>query len=88
MRIYAGDTEYTEIRISKEASSGKDCLDYSQYARALANLFRTGKMDVLPAAVGVYAPWGAGKVRLEPAGLHRNFESCASTGGACGWCAA
>lgn len=46
-----------------EASSGVDRLDYDVYAEALAGLFSTGEADVLPAAVGIYARWGAGKVR-------------------------
>eukprot|EP00752_Nemacystus_decipiens_P005720 g5177.t1 len=55
-------TEYNGIRVSQEgASSGKDCLNYHQYAQALAGLFKTGDLGVLPAAVGIYAPWGAGK---------------------------
>ncbi|CAM9963500.1 unnamed protein product, partial [Ectocarpus sp. 4 AP-2014] len=29
--------------------------------QALAGLFMTGEGDVLPAAVGIYAPWGSGK---------------------------
>eukprot|EP00752_Nemacystus_decipiens_P017199 g15408.t1 len=54
-------TAYDELHISKEASSGKDQLDYERYAQALAELFRTGEQDVLPTAVGIFAPWGAGK---------------------------
>lgn len=49
-------------QLSKEGCSGTDQLNYDQYATALAELFGTGA-DVLPAAVGIYAKWGAGKVR-------------------------
>lgn len=39
-----------------------DWLGYDEYANALAGLFSTSEANVLPAAVGIYAPWGAGKV--------------------------
>lgn len=49
-------------KMLKEGSSGIDRLDYQHYARNLAGLFRTHDHDLLPTAVGIYAPWGAGKV--------------------------
>ena len=49
---------------AREAPTGTDRLDYELYANALAGLFSTGEPNVFPAAVGIYAPWGAGKVRL------------------------
>lgn len=41
---------------------GVDRLAYKHYARALSGLFKTKGLDILPIAVGIYAPWGAGKV--------------------------
>ena len=50
-------------RFAREACSGVDRLGYSIYAETLAGLFTTtGEENDLPAAVGIYAPWGAGKV--------------------------
>lgn len=54
----------TDIVISKETPSGTDRLEYKRYAKALAGLFETGELDILPTAVGIYAPWGAGKVHM------------------------
>ncbi|CAM9290709.1 unnamed protein product [Scytosiphon promiscuus] len=51
----------TAFQFAKEAHSGTDRLDYERYATALAGLFSTSEIDVLPSAVGIYAPWGAGK---------------------------
>ncbi|CAM9839363.1 unnamed protein product [Scytosiphon promiscuus] len=51
----------TAFQFAKEAHSGTDRLDYERYASALAGLFSTSEIDVLPSAVGIYAPWGAGK---------------------------
>lgn len=53
-------------KFAKEDDTGEDLLEYMPYAEALAGLFGTGETDVLPAAVGIYAPWGAGKVRIYP----------------------
>lgn len=48
-------------RFANEGSSGIDRLGFGAYAEALAGLFSTGE-QTLPAAVGIYAPWGGGKV--------------------------
>ena len=59
-----GGWRIREGRFAREACSGVDRLGYSIYAETLAGLFTTtGEENDLPAAVGVYAPWGAGKVR-------------------------
>lgn len=51
--------------LAGQHGSVTDELDYSSYAQCLAKLFRNNKDDILPAAVGIYAPWGSGKVRLQ-----------------------
>lgn len=53
----------TAYQFAKESHSGIDRLGYGIYAKALAGLFSTGDENILPAAVGIYAPWGGGKVR-------------------------
>jgi len=51
------------LPIAAEASSGTDALNYEIYVKSLADLFSNNDHNVLPAAVGIYAPWGSGKVR-------------------------
>lgn len=58
----AGTWNSKARQFAKEGHSGVDRLGYLDYADALAGLFSTGSKDVLPAAVGIYAPWGGGKV--------------------------
>lgn len=63
--VYAAfDWDSERGQFLKEAVLGIDRLDYKDYADALAELFSTGEANVLPAAVGIYAQWGAGKVGL------------------------
>lgn len=50
--------------LAGQQGSQVDELGYGCYAECLAKLFRNNKDDLLPAAVGIYAPWGSGKVRL------------------------
>lgn len=57
-----GFVDSNDMWITKETQSGKDRLDYERYAIALAGLFRTDELDLLPTAIGIYAPWGYGKV--------------------------
>lgn len=51
------------LPIAAEAPSGMDALNYEIYVKSLADLFSHNDHNVLPAAVGIYAPWGSGKVR-------------------------
>lgn len=56
--------ESNDTWIAKEAETGKDELNYERYAEVLARLFRTGEIDNLPTAIGIYARWGDGKVLI------------------------
>lgn len=54
----------TQQRVAGEQDSRPDGLGYKRYADGLTKLFRNNKDGLLPAAVGIYAPWGSGKVRI------------------------
>eukprot|EP00903_Cladosiphon_okamuranus_P018178 g16724.t2 len=53
-----------DLPIAAEAPSGRDGLNYEVYVKSLADLFSNNDHNVLPAAVGIYAPWGSGKTFL------------------------
>lgn len=74
-RLTGSTWDSTARQYANEGHSGIDRLGYSIYAEALAGLFNAG--EHLPAAVGIYAPWGGGKV-----GSHKpdTFEPVAPTG--------
>lgn len=76
-RLTGSTWDSTARQYANEGHSGVDRLGYSIYAEALAGLFNAGEQNDLPAAVGIYAPWGGGKV-----GYHKpnSFEPVAPTG--------
>lgn len=61
-RLTGSTWDSTARQYANEGPSGVDRLGYSIYAEALAGLFNAEEQNDLPAAVGIYARWGSGKV--------------------------
>lgn len=71
-----GEWKSDNVFYEKESAEAFDRLAYIEYARALSDLIKTGKDGSLPTVVGVYAPWGSGKVRWWRDKTHEHERWC------------